>query len=152
MKSSFHSLIPFLPLFCNRQLSSIPLLPSWYPGRLAPRNSTRLLKWTLLYNHCAQTTQKTQPVYCWEGVFTTPLRSNGSYWIFTCVFVAAGICLPNHYLAMNVYSDFPIPAFGRHITIFNWKGQAKKWSWSVITYFSRIWIKWTERDRVPHLG
>jgi hypothetical protein len=40
MKSSFHRLIPFLPLFCNCQLNSIPLLPSPYPGRLASRNST----------------------------------------------------------------------------------------------------------------
>jgi hypothetical protein len=40
MKSSFHRLIPFLPLFCNCQLNSIPLLPTYYPGRLASRNST----------------------------------------------------------------------------------------------------------------
>jgi hypothetical protein len=40
MKSSFHSLIAFSPLFCNCQLSSSPLLPSSYPGRLASRNST----------------------------------------------------------------------------------------------------------------
>jgi hypothetical protein len=37
MKSSFHSLIPFLPLFCNCQLNSIS-----HHGRLASRNSTRL--------------------------------------------------------------------------------------------------------------
>jgi hypothetical protein len=41
-KPSFHSLIPFLPLFCNCQLNPIPLLPSSYPGRLASRNSTLL--------------------------------------------------------------------------------------------------------------
>jgi hypothetical protein len=42
MKSSFHSLIPFLLLFCNcqfRRLNSIQSLCS-YPGRLASRNST----------------------------------------------------------------------------------------------------------------
>jgi hypothetical protein len=46
-KSFSHSLVPFLPLFCNllipkTRLNSIPLLPSSYPGRLASRNSTRL--------------------------------------------------------------------------------------------------------------
>jgi hypothetical protein len=45
IKSSFHSLIPLLPLFCNcqfRRLDSIqiPLLPSSYSGRLASGNST----------------------------------------------------------------------------------------------------------------
>jgi hypothetical protein len=34
-----------------------------------------------------------------------------------CLFVAAGTCLPRRCLAMNVYSDFTIPAFGRHITV-----------------------------------
>jgi hypothetical protein len=34
-----------------------------------------------------------------------------------CLFVAAGTCLPRCCLSMNVYSDFTIPAFGRHITI-----------------------------------
>jgi hypothetical protein len=43
MKSSCHSLIHFLLLFCNchfQRLDLIPLLPSSYPGRLASRNST----------------------------------------------------------------------------------------------------------------
>jgi hypothetical protein len=37
MKSSFHSLVPFLPVFCNCQLSSIP---SSSPSRLASQDST----------------------------------------------------------------------------------------------------------------
>jgi hypothetical protein len=45
-------------------------------------------------------------------VFIAPLHSNGSYSI-----IAAGMCLPSHCLAMNVYSDFTIPAFGRRVTI-----------------------------------
>jgi hypothetical protein len=76
-----------------------------------------LLNWTLLYNHFVRTTQKTQPLYCWEGLFTAPLHSNGSYSIVASVFIAAGMCLPSCCLAMNVYSDFIIPAFGRHVTI-----------------------------------
>jgi hypothetical protein len=35
------------------------------------------------------------------------LRNNGSFSIVPWVFVAAG---------MNLYSDFTIPAFGRHVT------------------------------------
>jgi hypothetical protein len=50
-----------------------------------------------------------------EGVFKAPLLSNGSYSIVACVFVAAGMCLPTRYLAMNVYSDFAIPVFGRRV-------------------------------------
>jgi hypothetical protein len=122
MKPSFHSLIPFLPLFCNYQFSSIPLLPNSYPGTLASRNSTRLLllKWIVLYNNFARTTQKTQPLYCWKGVFTAPLHNIGSYAIVACVFVAARMCLPCRCLAMNVYSDrysgFRAPC---HITLIN---------------------------------
>jgi hypothetical protein len=62
--------------------------------------STRV-NWTLLYNHFARTTQKT--AYCWKGVFTAPLHSNGSYSIVACVLVAAEIYLPSRCLAMNAY-------------------------------------------------
>jgi hypothetical protein len=37
--------------------------------------------------------------------------------IVACVFVVAGICLPSRCVTMNVYSDFGIPAFGRHVRI-----------------------------------
>jgi hypothetical protein len=95
------------------EFNSIPLLPTSYPGW---RSETRLtlLNWTLLYNYFARTTQKTQPLYCCEGVFTAPLHSNGSYSIVACVFVAAGTCLRSCCLEINVYSDFSIPAFGCH--------------------------------------
>jgi hypothetical protein len=78
MKFSFHSLIPFLPLFCNCQFnSSAPKLISWQAG-VSKLNSV-LFNWILPYNHFAQTTQKMQPLYCWEGVFTAPLHSNENY-------------------------------------------------------------------------
>jgi hypothetical protein len=51
-------------------------------------------------------------------VFTAPLHGNGSYSIVACVFVAAEMCLQSSYLAMNIYSDFTIPAFGRHVTMY----------------------------------
>jgi hypothetical protein len=128
MKSSFHSLITLLAIFLQlpipkTELNSIPLLPSSYPGRLASRNSTPFCAAstrfrTLLYNHFATTTQKTQPLYCWEGMFTVPLHSNGSYSVVACVFIAAGMCLPSHCLAMNVCSDFTILAFRGYVTVY----------------------------------
>jgi hypothetical protein len=55
MKSSFHSLIIFLPLFCNCQLNSVPLLPSSYPGKLTSRNSTTSSQLNSTHNeHIAQ--------------------------------------------------------------------------------------------------
>jgi hypothetical protein len=76
-----------------------------------------LLKWTILYNHFARATQKTQSLSFWEGGFTAPSHSNESYSIVACVFVAARMCLPSHCLTMNVYPDFVIPTFGRRVTI-----------------------------------
>jgi hypothetical protein len=61
---------------------------------------------------------KTQPLYCWEGVFTGPLHKNGNYSIVACVFFAAGMSLPSRFLAMNVYSDVTIPAIWFHVTIY----------------------------------
>jgi hypothetical protein len=103
---SFHSLIPFLALFCYcqfRRLDSIQLFCSKDHILVGWRLETRL-NWSLLYNHFARTTQKTRPLSCWEGVFTVPLHSNGSYSIVSRVFVSAGMCLPSRWLAMNVYS------------------------------------------------
>jgi hypothetical protein len=71
----------------------------------------------LLYNHFTRTTLKIQHLYCLEGVFTVSLHNNGSYSIVSYVFVVAGMCLPRRCLAMNIYSDFTIPVFGRHVTI-----------------------------------
>jgi hypothetical protein len=123
MKYSFHSLIHFLPLFCNcqyRGLDSIYFLCS--QARILSNwlieTWLTFLNWNFPYNHFAWTTQKTQPVSCFEGVFTAPLHSNGSYLIVACIFVAAGMCLPSHCLGMNVCSDFTIPAFGSHVTVF----------------------------------
>jgi hypothetical protein len=120
-----HRIIPFLSLFCNcqrRRLDSIQFLCSQahvLAGGVSQLYNTSLndLNWTLLYNNFSRTTQITQPLYSWEGVFTAPLHSNGSYSVVACVFVASKMCLPSCWLAMNVYSDFIIQAFGRHVTI-----------------------------------
>jgi hypothetical protein len=80
-------------------LNSIPLLPVGW--RL--ETQLTLLSWTLLYNYLARTTQKSQPRYCWEGVFRAPLQNKESCSIVVRVFVAA-MCLPSRCLAMLVYS------------------------------------------------
>jgi hypothetical protein len=92
MKSSLHSLIPFLPS---------------YPRRLASQNSTLFYAATasfetLLYNHFAWTTQKTQLLYRWVGAFTASQHSNESYSIVTCIFVTVEMCLPSRCLPMKV--------------------------------------------------
>jgi hypothetical protein len=38
-------------------------------------------------------------------------------YIAACVFVAAGMFLPSSCLVMDVYSNFTIPAFGRHVIV-----------------------------------
>jgi hypothetical protein len=61
--------------------------------------------------------RRKQPLSYWKDVFTVPFHSNGSYSIVACVFVAARMCLPCRCLAINIYSDFDIPAFVRHVTV-----------------------------------
>jgi hypothetical protein len=118
MKYSFHGLIHFLPLFYScqfRRFDSIQFL-CYHDQILAGWRFETLLDSTQL--NFARTTQKTQPLYCRESVFTAPFPNNGSYSIISCVFFAAGIFLPSRFLAMNIYSDFIIPAFGRHVTLY----------------------------------
>jgi hypothetical protein len=118
MNSSFYRLSPILLLPTPKiRLSSVPLLPSSCSGRLASRNSTRLFSTEIFFITTLHGPRRKQPLYCWEGVFTAPLHSNGSYSIVAYIFVAAGMCQPSHCLAMNVYSDFTIPALMRHVTI-----------------------------------
>jgi hypothetical protein len=137
--SSFHSLITFLILVCNRQfrrLDSIEFLCSQVHFLAGWSLDTRLtfLNRNLLHNHFARTTQKTQTFYCWEGVFTAPLNSNGSYLIVACIFVAEGMCLPSRCLAMNIYSDFTIPAFGSHVTVCSRLTSIQNFQWFIYKF------------------
>jgi hypothetical protein len=144
MKCAFHSLIPFFPLFSNcqlRWLDSIQFLYSQAHILAGRRLETQLnlLNWTLFYNPSARTTQKTQPLCCWKGMFTAPLHSNGSYSYVACIF-AAGMWSPSRCLAMNIYSDFTIPAFGRHVTVLFCVYVCEK-RWPSYTYKnSSIWV------------
>jgi hypothetical protein len=103
--------------------SQSPLVVSWQrvlsrQASVSKLNSILIpLIWNLIYNHFGRTTQKTQPLYRWESLFTALLRNNGSKLIIACVFVVVAMCLPSRCLAINVYSGFTIPAFGRHVTV-----------------------------------
>jgi hypothetical protein len=102
MKSSLHSLITFSALFCNRQLNSIPLLPSSYPGRPASRNPTQFFSTELF---CITTLHG-------------PRRKH-------CLSIVGKVCLKRRCIARNVYSDFTTPALGRHVTLFFFTGETK---------------------------
>jgi hypothetical protein len=79
---------------------STPPPPAWDPRYIAP----------------GRIHTKHRFLYCCEGVFTVPLHRHRSYSIATCVFIAAGMCLPCSCLAKDVSSDFTIPAFRHHVT------------------------------------
>jgi hypothetical protein len=68
IKSSFHSLIHFLPFNFR--------LPSPELDQILENNSFKRTSFSLC-NISARTTQKTHPLYCWEGLFTVPLFANG---------------------------------------------------------------------------
>jgi hypothetical protein len=109
MKSSLHSLIPLLPfLLSHLRLPTFSILFLCSQAHILASYRLEiqltLLNWNLLCNYIARTTQKTQPLYCWESLFTAPLHSNGSSLIVDCVFVTARISFPSRCLTANVYS------------------------------------------------
>jgi hypothetical protein len=70
MKSSLHSQIHFLPF-----LLSHFRLPSPELNQILGNSLER--PYLSLYNSSARATQKTQLLYCWEGLFIDPLPSSG---------------------------------------------------------------------------
>jgi hypothetical protein len=117
MKSSFHSLIPFLPLFCNCQLNSIPLLPSSYPGRLTSRNSTRFFSTELFFITTYNGSRKKNN-FSIVGKECLQRRCIATELLNCCLLIAAEICLPSRCIALNIYSAVISSGFGRHVTVF----------------------------------
>jgi hypothetical protein len=91
----------------NTRLNSIPLLPSSYPGRLASRNSTlhfTLCCWTLIYNHFARSTLKTQPILL-RGCFLIRCLAIDILWLSALALL--GMCLPSRCLAVGIHVAIP---------------------------------------------
>jgi hypothetical protein len=81
--------------------SSPPILfasPYIVSGRTT-ENTSVSLQWTYA-NHIENTSCDTGSSIV---TFTATLHSNGSYLIVTCVFVAAGMCLPSRCLAVGLH-------------------------------------------------
>jgi hypothetical protein len=111
MKSSFHKLVPFLPLSCICQLNSISIP---YPGRLVSR--TRLYPLYCSIEFCFITTllgphgKHRLLLSCIVlGVFTATLHSNGRGFgsnrkqpLYCWGVFTAGSCLPSLCLAMAI--------------------------------------------------
>jgi hypothetical protein len=89
-KSLYDSLCLHFSIIFHCRLKRLPQLFLNYPPQLIPPQLTQvlnqLLHWTASTdcsaicpqdNFSVRTTQKTQPLYCWEGVFSAPLHCNG---------------------------------------------------------------------------
>jgi hypothetical protein len=117
MKPSFHSLIDFLPLFCScqfRRLDSVQFLCSQAHipagGRLETRlSSTKLFFITILHRPCKKHSLPSVAKACLQRRFIA-MRVTQFLLAYS---LPLGMCLPSRCLAVNFYSDFTIPAFGR---------------------------------------
>jgi hypothetical protein len=105
--SSFLAIILQLPI-PKMQLSSIPLLPSSYPGRLASRNSTLNSQLLCLvassdsvsfYNYSTPTTQKTASIVKRRVLLACYLPMDG---LLLAGVHFAGMCLSSRCLAMGM--------------------------------------------------
>jgi hypothetical protein len=123
MKSSFHSLTPFLLLFCScqfRRLDSIKFLISRQAGvpnlhSLLPTSVLCCLTLFITTLHGPRRKHNLSTVdkaYLQRRCIATEVTA-----LLLEYLLPHGMCLGGRWLEMNVYSDFTIPAFGRHVTI-----------------------------------
>jgi hypothetical protein len=131
MKSSFHGLTPFLPLFCSCQFRILGWVQFINPQAHIPagwRPETRLFTsplfysalclQRLLYNHFSRTTQNTQPLLLrFYNHFSRTTQKTASIVKQACLLIRclvinvlllralapAGMCLPSRCLAMDLY-------------------------------------------------
>jgi hypothetical protein len=113
MKSSFHRLIPFLPLFCSCQFrrldpiqffcSQAHILSGWRPET---RLFTSLLKRPSLslYNTSARAPRKTPSFTVKEACLQ--LRCLSTDILLFRAFAYTGMCLPSRFLAMGIHSKY----------------------------------------------
>jgi hypothetical protein len=98
MKTSFHSLIHFLPFLLNYLR-----LPSPELDPILKRPSL------FLYNPSARTTRKTQLLYCLEGLLL--IRCLAVDVLLLRAYAFAWICLPSRCLAMGLFVRILIICF-----------------------------------------
>jgi hypothetical protein len=97
MKSSWQ----FLQFLFNHfqlpspELDPIPFLAAWDPRYTTSRRTDRRHRF----------------LYCYEGMFTAPLRNNDNYSVFGWVFAARRMCLPSRCLTMGIH----VTIFFRHM-------------------------------------
>jgi hypothetical protein len=112
----------------------------------SPSSSTSILKrlhqftYQLLRYIASGWSQKRTPFHNNSSsvikVFTSPLHRNGSFSIVLCVFISAGISLPSHCLAMDVYYKPAIPALRRYVTILKFRPTVLQFC---LVIFSWVW-------------
>jgi hypothetical protein len=125
-KSSFHSLIPFLPLFCNCQF----------------RRPIRLLSASV---RCPFMTPRYWPhrkhsLYFWRGVLTALLHSNRPS--TAARFGFAGICFPSRCLAMGIHVTILNVFVSPEETISTANVMHVKWDWKMMNGAQiRIWYE-----------
>jgi hypothetical protein len=114
--NSFLAIILQLPITKTR-LNSIPLLQSSYPGRLASRNSTQFFSTELFFITILHGPRRNQSL---SIVGKACLQRHCISTEVTRLLLAYSLprkYFPNRCLAMNINSDFSIPAFGRYVTV-----------------------------------
>jgi hypothetical protein len=138
MKSSCHSLIPFLPLFCScqfRRLDSIQYLGSEVHILAGWCLETRLCS-VLFYSaeHFFIATlhepRRKHSLYCW-GVFTDPLSSNEV--LLLRALAPASMCLSSRCVVMDLY-----------VTILNADDYVSLWC----SPSGRVTCVWTTSDNL----
>jgi hypothetical protein len=118
--SFFQSLIPFLSLFYNCQLNSVPLLPNSYAGRLAPRTSTLLHSTELFFITTLHGPRRKHNV---SVVGKACLQRRCIVTEVIRLLLACSLprqCLPSHCKAMNVYSSFRASCHTRKSMFCSW--------------------------------
>jgi hypothetical protein len=124
VKSSWHCLIPFLPLLPSTVLYSvmcrcIPILLTLLflqTGSLIQTRHGPKKPRVTCRNACRGPHRRHRFLYCCEGMFTAQLPSSTSP-IVACTYVA-GMCLGNRCLAMDTIPKLELTEFCSEIYIF----------------------------------
>jgi hypothetical protein len=107
MKSSCHTLIPLLPLFCSWQFQRLDSIqsqvhiPAGWRLEIQLYSTAVLSSRTLTYNHFPWTPRKTQLLLFKELCLL--IRCSAIDVLFLSEFACAGECLPSPWLALSIH-------------------------------------------------